>query len=215
MDNNFIEEVESKTIEELREIAVNFDMYRGALVAAAKQELINREIELTDEEKAKIEQKKNKRKQDAIASADSIKPWNSFFVKWKINIVDDVNAPQLYSRQVINIFSVLFSVLFGGILLAINLKTANNKKAIFPVLAFSVLYTGLTVFILNLIPGNTTPLTVAFNLLGALVLYNFFWGKYIGKEFQYRTKPFWIPLIIGIVLFGFLLWAAIAGNEIK
>jgi len=214
MDNNFIEEVTSKTTEELREIAVNFDMYRGALVAAAKQELTNRGIELTDEEKAKIENKKNKRKQDAIASADSIKPWNSFFVKWKINIVDDVNAPQLYSRQVINIFSVLFSVLFGGILLAINLKTVNNKKAIFPVLAFSVLYTGLTVFILNLIPGSTTPLTVAFNLLGAIVLYNFFWGKYIGKEFQYRTKPFWIPLVIGVAIFGLFLWAAIAENSI-
>jgi hypothetical protein len=214
MDNNFIEEVISKTTEELREIAMNFDLYRGALVAAAKQELTNRGIELTDEEKAKIEEKKNKRRQVAISSVDSDKTWNSFFVKWKINIVDDVNAPRLYSRQVINIFSILFSVLFGGILLAINLKTVNNKKAILPVLAFSVLYTVLTVFLLNLIPGSTTPLTVAFNLLGAIVLYNFFWGKYIGKEFQYRTKPFWIPLIIGVAIFGLFLWAAIAGNSI-
>ena len=214
MDNNFIEEVTSKTTEELREIAVNFDMYRGALVAAAKQELTNRGIELTEEEKAKIEEKKNKRRQVAISSVDSTKTWNSFLVKWKINIVDDVNAPQLYSRQVINIFSILFSVLFGGILLAINLKTVNNKKAILPVLAFSVLYTVLTVFILNLIPRSTTPLTVVFNLLGAIVLYNFFWGKYIGKEFQYRTKPFWIPLVIGVAIFGLFLWAAIAGNSI-
>jgi hypothetical protein len=214
MDNIFIEEVTSKTTEELREIAINFDMYRGALVAAAKQELTNRGIELTDEEKAKIDEKKNKRRQVAISSVDSNKTWNSFLVKWKINIVDDVNAPQLYSRQVINIFSILFSVLFGGILLAINLKTVNNKKAIFPVLAFSVLYTGLVVFILNLIPGSTTTLTVVFNLLGAIVLYNFFWGKYIGKEFQYRTKPFWIPLVIGVAIFGLFLWAAIAENSI-
>lgn len=214
MDNNFIEEVTSKTTEELREIAVNFDMYRGALVAAAKQELTNRGIELTDEEKAKIEEKKNKRRQVAISSVDSNKTWNSFLVKWKINIVDDINAPQLYSRQVINIFSILFSVLFGGILLAINLKTVNHKKAIFPVLVFSVLYTGLVVFILNLIPGSPTTLTVVFNLLGAIVLYNFFWGKYIGKEFQYRTKPFWIPLVIGVAIFGLFLWAAIAENSI-
>jgi len=214
MDNNFIEEVTSKTTEELREIAVNFDMYRGALVAAAKQELTNRGIELTDEEKAKIEEKKNIRRQEAISNVDSNKTWNSFLVKWKINIVDDVNAPQLYSRQVINIFSILFSVLFGGILLAINLKTVNNKKAIFPVLAFSILYTGLVVFILNLIPGSTTTLTVVFNLLGAIVLYNFFWGKYIGKEFQYRTKPFWFPLVIGVAIFGLFLWAAIAENSI-
>ena len=71
MDNNFIEEAASKTIEQLREIAVNFDMYRGALVAAAKQELTNRGIELTDEEKAKIENIKNKRKYRLLFFNDS------------------------------------------------------------------------------------------------------------------------------------------------
>lgn len=215
MENNFLDEVKSKSTDELKEIALNFNLHRGALVAASKQELSNRGVELSDAEKLIIEAKKNKRRQEARESVDINKNWNSFSVKWKANIVDDVNAPQLYSRQVINIFSILFSVLFGGILLAINLKTANNKKAIFPVLSFSVLYTGLMAFILNLIPGSTTPLTVVFNILGALVLYNFFWGKYIGKEFQYRTKPFWKPLIIAIILFSLFLWAVIAGNDME
>jgi hypothetical protein len=39
MVNNFIEEVASKTNEELREISVNFYMYLGSLVPSAKQEL--------------------------------------------------------------------------------------------------------------------------------------------------------------------------------
>ncbi|MEI7676032.1 MAG: hypothetical protein WCJ03_04565 [Bacteroidales bacterium] len=209
MENNFVEEVKLKSIDELKEIVVNFYMYRGSLAAAAKQELANRGVELSDAEKLIIEEKKNKRRQETRESVDTNKNWDSFSVKWKANIVDDVNAPQLYSRQVLNIFSILFSVLFGGILLAINLKTVNNKKGIFPVLGFSVLYTGLMAFIINLIPGSTTPLTVAFNLLGALVLYNFFWGRYIGKEFQYRTKPFWKPLIIAIIIFSFILWVII------
>jgi|GEM_PF-969473 len=215
MENNFLDEVKSKSIDELKEIALNFNLHRGALVAASKQELSNRGVELSDAEKLIIEEKKNKRRQEARESIDTNKNWNSFNVKWKTNIVDDVNAPQLYSRQVINIFSILFSVLFGGILLAINLKTVNNKKAIFPVLTFSVIYTGLMIYVLSFIPGSTTILTVAFNLLGALVLYNFFWGKYIGKEFQYRTKPFWKPLVIAIILFSLLLWAAIVGNDME
>lgn len=214
MENIFLDEVKSKSTEELKQIALNFNLHRGALVAASKQELSNRGIELSEKEKLIIEEKKNKRRQEVKENEASSKDWNSFNVKWKANIVEDVNAPQLYSRQVINIFSIFFSVLFGGILLAINLKTVNNKKAIFPVLAFSLGYTGLIIFILSFIPGSTTPLTVAFNLLGALVLYNFFWGKYIGKEFSYRTKPFWKPLIVAIILFSFFLWAAIAADEL-
>ena len=213
MDNNFVEEVKSKSIDELKEIAVNFNMYRGALVAAAKQELSNRGIELSDDEKQKIEEIKNKRKQDAINSIDTNKGWSWISVKWKLNIVDDLDAPQLYSRQVINIFSILFSVLFGGILLAINLKTVNNKKAILPVLIYSIIYTVLMIIVLNMIGGNTSILTVSLNALGGIVLYNYFWGKHIGKDFKYRTKPFWIPLIIGIIIMSFFIWAIIAGNQ--
>lgn len=212
MDNNFIEEIKSRSIDELKEIAVNFNMYRGALVAAAKQELSNRGIELSDVEKRKIEEIKNKRKQDAINSIDTNKGWSWISVKWKLNIVVDLDAPQLYSRQVINIFSILFSVLFGGILLAINLKTVDNKKAILPVLIYSTIYTVLMIIGLNMIGGNTSVLTVSSNALGGIVLYNYFWGKHIGKDFKYRTKPFWTPLIIGIIIMSFFIWAIIAGN---
>ena len=211
MENNFLDDVKSKSDEELKQIALNFNLHRGALVAAAKQELSTRGIELSEEDKLKIEELKKKRRLDVFENTDTTKTWNSFNTKWKMNIVDDVNAPQLYSRKAINIFSVLFSVLFGGILLAINLKKVNNKKAIFPVLIYSVVYTGLMIYILNLIPGKggSTPFTLALNLLGAIVLYNYFWGKYIGKEFQYRTKPIWKPLIIAIIIFSFLLWVGL------
>lgn len=189
MDNNFVKEVKLKSIDELKEIAVNFNMYRGALVAAAKQELLNQGLELSAVEKQKIEEIKNKRKQDSINSTDTNEGWSWISVKWKLNIVDDLDSLQLYSRLVINFFSIFFSVLFGGILLAINLKTINNKKAILPVLIYSIVYTGLMIIGLNVIGGNTS-LTALLNILGAIVLYNFFWGKYIGKDFKYRTKPF-------------------------
>lgn len=213
MDNNIIEEVKQKSNEELKDIVINFQMYREAMTSAAKNEIANRGIELSDEEKLIIENTMNKKKQAAVENEKSSKSWDSFNVKWKQNIVADIDAPQLYSRKVINIFSILFSVLFGGILLAINLKTINNNKAILSVLLYSVAYTGLMIYILNLIPDRKSGLSLVFNLAGAIVLYNYFWGKYIGKEFQYRTKPFWIPLIVGILITAFFIWAMIVGNE--
>ena len=214
MDDNFIEEMKHKSNEELKDIVINFQMYRGAMISAAKIELANRGIELSDDENQIIEKTKDKRKQEVMKNQETKKSWDSFNVKWKQNIVTDIAAPQLYSRQVLNVFSILFSVLFGGILLIINLKTVKNKKGILPVLIYSIGYTGLMIYILNLIPGKNSGLTLIFNLIGAIVLYNFFWGKYIGKDFQYRTKPFWIPLIIGGLIIAFFIWIMIIGNQI-
>jgi hypothetical protein len=217
MDDSFLNEVKLKSAEELKDIAVNFNIYRGALVAAAKQELSNRGIELSEEEKLKIEELKNKRKQAAFENVNSNRTWHLFNTNWKLNIVADVNAPQLYSRQVINIFSILFSVLFGGVLLAINLKTVNHKKAILPVLIYSIGYNVLMIYVINYminsIPASRTGLTLVFNMLGAIILYNFFWGRYIGKDFRYRTKPFWIPLLIGILIIAFITWGMLAGYK--
>ncbi len=205
MEENFIEELKQKSNEELKDMVINFQMYSVALTSAAKNEITNRGIELSDEEKQIIETTICKIKKAATENKEASKSWDSFNVEWKQNIVTDVNAPQLYSRQIINVFSALFSVLFGGILLAINLKTVNNKKAILPVLLYSLFYTGLMIYILYLIPGSKLGLVVFLNMIGAIVLYIYFWGKYIGKDFQYRTKPYWIPLIIGILITAFFI----------
>jgi hypothetical protein len=68
------------------------------------------------------------------------------------------------------------------------------------------------IFVISFIPGRTTPFTLVFNLLGAIVLYNYFWVKYIGGKYKYRTRPFWIPMIIGIFIAGFFLWSMIVGS---
>jgi hypothetical protein len=213
MENKFTESVKLRTDDELKEILIDFNKYQKDLIDAAKEELNLRNIELIDEEKQKIENLKVQVRQELKEEAKLYKPIGLFRSNWKKNIVDDPEAPQLYSRQVINVFSILFSVLFGGILLAINLKNTNNKKAILPVLLFSGTFTGLLMYVLSFVPGSTTPFTIACNLIGAMVLYNYFWWKYIGKDFKYRTKPFWIPLIIAIVIFGFIIWATIMGMQ--
>jgi hypothetical protein len=130
----------------------------------------------------------------------------SFYLNFNKNVVNDPDAPKLYSRRVIAIFSILFSLLIGGIVFSINLWVVKKKRGIFPVLLITLLFTVLLIISNNKIGGN--PYVGYFlNALGAPILYNYFWSKYIGKDFKYRTKPLWIILTIIIaLLISFILW---------
>lgn len=125
--------------------------------------------------------------------------------------------PVLYSEKVIYTFSILFSVLFGGILFANNLKTVGNKKGALPVIIFSVLYTGLSIYLLNLINTNSSA-TLIINMIGALIINNLFWNKYIGKGKLYHKKSYKKPLIIALAIFiplaALIIWAAIVSTQL-
>jgi hypothetical protein len=137
---------------------------------------------------------------EPIATKD---PFSFFSTNWKYNIVEDVNAPLLYSRQVIYTFSCLFSVIFGGILLSVNLKRVNRMDGIREVLAYSVAYTTTMFVILSQFQRNTL-LVLLISMAGSFALYNYFWKKYIGLETKYRTRPFFIPLMIGLVIMAII-----------
>lgn len=107
--------------------------------------------------------------------------------------------PQLYSINVIYIFSILFSVLFGSIMLAINLKEVNKRKKIFPVIAFSIIYIALSIYILEKFNFGYGQSTIV-NILGSLILNEVFWKYYIGKEIVYRKKDWVKPLLLGIMI---------------
>jgi hypothetical protein len=127
----------------------------------------------------------------------------------------DENLPTLYSDRVIYIFSILFSVIFGGILFARNLKEVDKKIGIYPVIIFSVLYTALSIYILNLINAGS-PGTFVLGAIGALVINNVFWNKYIGKDIKYHKKSYKKPLIIALAIFtpilAFIIWATIVAG---
>ena len=127
----------------------------------------------------------------------------------------DENLPTLYSDRVIYIFSILFSVFFGGILFARNLKEVDKKNGIYPVIIFSVLYTALSIYILNLI-NTGTPGTFVLGAIGALVINNVFWNKYIGKDIKYHKKSYKKPLIIALAIFtpilALVIWATIVAG---
>ena len=102
-------------------------------------------------------------------------------------------------------------------MLAINLKAVNNKRGIYPVIIFSVLYTALSIYILNLINVGT-PGALAAGAIGALILNNVFWNKYIGKETLYHKKSYKMPLIIALSIFipltALIIWGMIYTGQV-
>jgi hypothetical protein len=123
------------------------------------------------------------------------------------NVVTDPNAPLLYSKVSIMIFSTIFTVIFGAILLSINV---DNKISKLKIIGFGVLFTTLAILIGNLAPQST--LYVYFiNGIGGYFLTSEFWNRYLGRETKYRTKPIWIPLVISVIISVLLLIAMIYG----
>ncbi|MGZ4056237.1 MAG: hypothetical protein ACXVPU_04800 [Bacteroidia bacterium] len=196
METDFTKSMALKSDDELQEYIDNKLKYSPEAVFSAIEELKNRGRAFTDLEieaiKSDIAQHQEIAKQRTAES-------NLNFNRWKKNVVDDLEAPQYYSEKAIYSFAVFFGVLFGSVLMAINLNNTENKKGIIEVIVFGIVFTALQIFILSAIPQNS-GLTLIFSLGGAFVINNYFWKKYIGGETKYRTRPIWIPLITGILM---------------
>ena len=108
----------------------------------------------------------------------------------------DPNAPLLYTKGTIRGFALVFSTIFGAVLLSSNIHD-NKKKWI--VIGFGVLYTALTIVIVNLLPSNIIYVFLL-NTAGGLGLTTTFWDKFMGKDTKHRSKLIWKPLIVSIVI---------------
>lgn len=137
----------------------------------------------------------------------------------------DDDYVDIYSRRAIFWFS-FFNIIFGGVLLVINLYNAGYKRAIAGVLAFilaftylsslAIVYSGID---LKLIKGamdatykgsQPTPeqltalfsvagLNIGFGLIGALILSRVFFKRYFPDD-DYYPKPVGLPILIFILL---------------
>lgn len=115
---------------------------------------------------------------------------------------------EIYSKWAIRGFSIFFSTIFGGILLYRNLNTVGYKKAATNVLIFSVLYTlAVVVIVSNFL--NNSGASVAFNVVGGIILSDYFFPKYFPDN-DYYPKPIWkalgISLLICITLVSILYY---------
>jgi hypothetical protein len=196
--------MQQKTENELRVYIEQCEKYTPEAIMAAVAELKQRNATVSKEEMDIINaalQHKAEEKQ-VLAQAPITR-----------NVVDDTDAPQYYSVRAIYGFSIFFTVLAGALLLRSNLKRAGEGKGAVITLVYGIVYTLIVIIVMNLIPDNkrSSSLTYLLNAAGAIVLDKVLWKKYLG-DIKYRARPFWIPLIIWIIICAILIGIVLVGQ---
>jgi hypothetical protein len=202
--NNFTQNMLKKSNRELEHILEAKDTYTDEAVQAVIWELENRNLIERDSIKLAVfpienETTPTEKKLDNTDNNEG--PFEALVV------------PVLYSKKAIQGFSIFFSTLFGVFLLMSNLKKMHKPKARIEVLVFGIVYTLFTVVLLNYLP-TTFFLTLIFNFIGYAVLVEYYWNKSLGKELQYQKKQISKPLIISLLILGFVVFLQFSGSII-
>nr|WP_315178787.1 hypothetical protein [uncultured Flavobacterium sp.] len=134
---------------------------------------------------------------------------------WDKNSVEDSNALELFSQLNIWCFSIVFGVIFGSVLLALNFKKLNKNKLSIIVIVFGVFYTIFQVFAINYLDQinfEIKNLTLIFSGIGVAILHYLFWESYIGREISYQKKSILIPSFICILIYIPIIYLMIIGD---
>jgi hypothetical protein len=121
------------------------------------------------------------------------------------SVFEEFENPILYSKKAVQGFTIFFGPLFGAVLLMFNLKAVNKPKARMQVLIFGIGYTLLSFVGLSYLP-KMFFITLIFNVIGYVVLVEYFWNQNLGKELQYTTKEITKPLIISLLILALVLF---------
>ena len=185
--------------EKLREYIDRPDDYQDDAVLAAIWELENRRPLRSDEQ--------------SLAGRISDRPEVQIVAKSDIFIPlrnsNEIELPSLYSIRAIQVFSVLFSVLAGGILMAINFNKTTQKAEAVKVLGFSFAYTLVSVVIFTLFGTQSPLISIVLNLLGAYLIYELFWKRVLGLTYQFKKREIWSAMIIALIVIAPLMWYVI------
>jgi len=116
---------------------------------------------------------------------------------------ENPSIPSYFSKKAIFLFSLFFSVLYGMIILSLNLHIRREKSI---VIGF-----GLTFLIAQLIFVNMFPIHiwyhVGLHVLGCAVISTQLWKRYIGINGLYKRKAVDVQIFLGLVLSTFLMRA--------
>ncbi|UKT66114.1 hypothetical protein [Pedobacter mucosus] len=189
----------TKTDGQLKYYLDHVDKHTSEGIRAALEELKSRNVELPHDIDEQVE--------DKIRLKESTKDDN--LKGWKKNIVEDPDAPEYYSQTAIYVFSILFSVFFGSVMMAINLKNAGKQWGW--LILFGFLFTAGLIYSSEVIAHASTGISLIINAVGVTIMYQLFWNENIGKNTNYRAKPIWIPLIIGLILTVPFIYLAMRG----
>ena len=95
-----------------------------------------------------------------------------------------------------------------------NLKEMNKPKARMQVLVFGIVYAIFSSFLLNYLP-RIFFISIIFNIIGYVILVEYFWNKNLGKDLEHKKKQIWKPLIISLLFSLIMLFILISNNEIQ
>ncbi len=119
---------------------------------------------------------------------------------------DAADGPELYSQGTIVLFSMLFSMWAGGILLGINLYRLRRKAALAGLVAFVLGFSLVSGFALQGALGYfnnnqlvTAFLPLVFNVVGLVVFLAWFWPRYVGAV-GYRSRSWLLPFMVCLAL---------------
>ena len=203
-ENSFTKKMSKKSNTELEHIFANKSDYTNEALQAVIWELENRNlIEKSDIPSIEIPIPQ-------LNEETSIPKEN---LKNNENPLKESETPPLYSKTTIQGFTIFFSTFFGVILLMSNLKEMNKPRARMEVLVFGITYAIFSSFLLNYLP-RIFFISIIFNLIGYVILVEYFWNKNLGKDLKYKKKQIWKPLIISILFSLILLFILISNNEI-
>ncbi len=190
--------------EKLREYIERPDGFHDEAILAALWELASRRPLLKKELKLENEIAERIKTPELIVYNDTVS--NTAVIQSSI--------PNLYSIRSIQIFSVLFSVFAGGILMAINFNRTTQKTEAYKVLGFSLLYSVMAMLIFALLGTQSPILSVVLNLIGAFLIDELFWKRVFGKEYKFNKQQIWTALLVGLIVVSPLLYYMIKSGTL-
>ncbi|WP_268122890.1 hypothetical protein [Roseivirga pacifica] len=190
--NYFSAKMASKSTDDLEAIIANKKQYQQDAIQAAIWELESRGNSVLTRQSIPVDKTSNKESLIASSSKSPVDP----------------NAPELYPKWSIWVISALFNPVAGGIMMVMNMRRIGKKNAFLVLLSFTVSYTLLMFVITNSVFGtNSRSLIYFLNFIGAVVLSEGFWNKYIGKKQEYKSRSTLAPFAITIGITILMLWA--------
>jgi hypothetical protein len=183
--NSFTLKMSKHSDHELETILEEKDKYTEEAIQAVIWELENR----------------NLREKTAVLEEEVLEEIS----KNNVSPIEEIQLPDLYSKKSIQGFAIFFSTIFATFLLMQNFKEMKKPKARIEVLSFGIIFTIVSVILLNYLP-KTLFTSLLFNLTGYLILIQFFWNKELGKDLKYKKKNIWKPLSYSILIIIILVF---------
>ncbi|SDT69656.1 hypothetical protein SAMN05216490_5047 [Mucilaginibacter mallensis] len=212
MDSKFNFLATGRTNEELLERIDNRQKYMPETVDASVAELQFRGHVFSDDELRVIDEDIQAHRNNAAQVDGRL----GFFNNNTNNvIVNDPDAPTMYSRRALYTFTVLCGALFGSILMAMNISKTEKKGNAFWVVLFGIGFTVLQYYIMSNLAkqGSGSSSAIIGGIVAAYILDFIFWKRFIGYATFYRARQIWVPLVIAVVIGALLVLAIIYGGQ--